>query len=80
MNITTTELKDKLIELLDNQGIKVSEIDNDANLVEEGILDSIAFLGFIMKLEGDFGLELDFSELDPTEFTSLNKLNQLVNQ
>ena len=67
-------LKDRL-ELLD---VTVEEVDIEQSLFEQGILDSISFLEFMIEVESKFDLELDFSELDPTEFNSIEKLSKII--
>lgn len=67
-------LKDRL-ELLD---VTVEEVDVEQSLFEQGILDSISFLEFMIEVESKFDLELDFSELDPTEFNSIEKLSKII--
>lgn len=60
-------------------GLSVSDVDPDQSLLEQGILDSMSFLEFIVDIESTFGVELDFSELDPSEFTSVKKIKKLIN-
>lgn len=55
---------------------KASEalFDLDSNLIQEGILDSLGFINLLMTLESEFDLDIDFSELDPSEFTTIRGL------
>lgn len=47
---------------------------NDASLVGEGALDSLAFVELIAEVEEEFGVEIDFLEADAEEFTTLDGL------
>lgn len=48
------------------------EIDTSANFVASGIIDSMAFVRLLMDTESELEVELDFSELDPSEFLSID--------
>lgn len=73
----------QLIEILEPRlkelGLTRMDIGRKTSLLEQGILDSISFLEFMMKIESVFNIELDFSELDPSEFTSIDKILKLTN-
>lgn len=74
--------KKKLIELLqpklEELGLSVSDIDSKESLLNQGILDSMSFLEFTVDIESTFNIEFDFSELDPSEFTSIDNLVKLI--
>jgi len=74
--------KNKLIELLqpklEELGLSVSDIDTKDSLLNQGILDSMSFLEFTVDIESTFNIEFDFSELDPSEFTSIDNLVKLI--
>ncbi len=73
----------QLIEILEPRlkelGLNKMDIDSKISLLEQGILDSISFLEFMIDIESQFNIELDFSELDPSEFTSIDKILELTN-
>ena len=75
--------KNKLIELLqpklEELGLLESAIDTKDSLLKQGILDSMSFLEFTVDIESTFNVEFDFSELDPSEFTSIDNLVALIN-
>ena len=56
------------------------EVALDESLMELGILDSMSFLEFIVSLEEFFQTELDLSELEPSEFSTIQKLSKLIIQ
>jgi D-alanine--poly(phosphoribitol) ligase subunit 2 len=72
---TQKTFKEKLFTLLEPRaeviGLKLNEIDENDNLVELGIFDSVSFLEFISSLESECEVNIDFSELDPSEFSSI---------
>ena len=74
--------KNKLIELLqpklEELGLSKSDIDTKDSLLNQGILDSMSFLEFTVNIESTFNIEFDFSELDPSEFTSIDNLIKLI--
>ena len=58
-------------------GLSLTDVNLNTSLLEQGILDSISFLELIVVLESNFGVELDISELDPSDFTSINSIHKL---
>lgn len=68
------ELESKLNEL----DLQPNEVSIEESLLQQGILDSITFLEFIVHLEEVFKVDFDFSDLDPTQFTSIQSLVQLI--
>ncbi len=49
-------------------------LDDDYNLMDSGLFDSVAFIQLITDVEETFDVELNFDDLDPEEFTSLGGL------
>lgn len=76
-------IKNKIIELLkpklEENGISENDLDTKEGLLDQGVLDSMSFLEFTANVETTFDIELDFSELDPSEFTSIDNLMALIN-
>lgn len=76
-------VKNKIIELLqpklEELGLTLNDLDSSESLLNQGILDSMSFLEFTVDVESTFDIELDFSELDPSEFTSIDNLVKLIN-
>ena len=74
----STNLKEKLLSIiipkLTPLGLSEKDLGEDDNLVELGVFDSVAFLEFITSLEDECGVQIDFSELDPSEFSTLGGL------
>lgn len=78
-NTTKNKLFALLQSKLDELGLSASDIDTKESLLNQGILDSMSFLEFTVDIESTFNIEFDFSELDPSEFTSIDNLIALIN-
>ncbi len=76
------EIKSRIINKLKSRiellGISINEIDENESLTQTGVLDSFSFLEFMNDLEAEFNIEFDFSQLDPSEFTSIISLYTLI--
>jgi len=74
--------KNKIIELLqpklEELDLSINDVDTKESLLNQGILDSMSFLEFTVDLESTFNIEFDFSELDPSEFTSIDNIVKLI--
>lgn len=75
-------LKHEIIQLLkprlDELGVSEADVDTNDSLLSQGILDSMSFLEFTVELESNFDVEFDFSESDPSEFTSIDNIANLI--
>lgn len=47
------------------------ELHDELPLTGIGLLDSMDFFGLITDVEEQFGIEMDFTEKDPAEFSTL---------
>ena len=47
-------------------------VDGALNLLEEGIVDSVAMMDLIVWLEGHFNITIDTDDLTPENFGSVN--------
>jgi len=56
------------------RGLTLDGLDPKENLFNAGVIDSMGFLELVAAVEAAFGLEIDFSEMDPAEFTTLDGL------
>jgi acyl carrier protein len=59
------------------RGASMAGVAPDENLFNAGVIDSMGFLELVASVETEFGLEIDFSEMDPAEFTTLEGLVEL---
>ena len=55
-----------------------AEISNDLNLIENGILDSLAVLKLVAYIEDQFNIALEPDEIDPEYLNSINALDTLI--
>ena len=78
--ITTTELKEKLIEGLGLEDIDANEIDDSDALFDDGLgLDSVDAIELIVILENEYGIK--FKKMEETEdlFTTVQVLTDYIN-
>ncbi len=59
-------------------GSQHEEIPNDLDLLQSGILDSLAVLRLVAFIEDQFDIALDPDEIDPENFKSINSMNHLI--
>jgi acyl carrier protein len=53
-------------------------IDEDLDLIQSGLLNSLEFIEFIVCVEEEFNLEIDFDKYDPSEFTTFSGFVKVV--
>jgi len=71
-------LKDYLKERLEMLGIGYGELKPGFDLVQSGLLDSMAFVDMVTAMEKHFGVEIDFeNEVGNSSFTTLKGLTVL---
>ena len=64
-----------IAEICENETIK----DNlDIDLIENEILDSLAFISLISKLEDEFDIEIQPTQVSPDTWRSINSIIELV--
>lgn len=68
----------RIVEACENKGIQADGIDDGFDLFSTGAFDSLGFVSLVTSIEDQFGIELDFSELDPEAFTTLGGLASVV--
>jgi len=54
------------------------ELTVHTNLLETGLLDSIGFVELIVFMEGQTGCNIDLTDVDPSEFTTVEGLSQIA--
>lgn len=64
-------IESKLSEKAAILGVEKPEMRDDFLLTGTGLLDSMDFFGLITDIEEQYGIELDFTEKDPMEFSTL---------
>ncbi|MCG8306033.1 MAG: acyl carrier protein, partial [Cytophagales bacterium] len=58
--------------------IAVEDVDENMSLIQQGILDSLNFIDFIMQVENKFDIMIEFDEMDATDFTTINQLCEII--
>lgn len=74
-------MNEKIIEIIEN----VTGYDNlkenlDIDLLDNNIIDSLAFIELISALEDEFNIEIQPTQVDPNIWRSVNKISKLVEQ
>ncbi len=65
---------------LDAKGINPSHLPDDFDLLTEGVIDSFGLLELVVGMEEEFGLDIDFEELDPEELTMIGPLSRFISE
>lgn len=60
--------------------VDADTLQGDFDLMNSGIIDSMAFLHLVTGIEDWLGIELDFEDLDPAELTKIGPLCEFVQQ
>jgi acyl carrier protein len=50
-------------------GLRSEEVNDDLDMLTEGLIDSMGIIELITAIERDFGVTVDFAELDPESLT-----------
>ncbi|MEU0096778.1 phosphopantetheine-binding protein [Kribbella sp. NPDC006257] len=66
-----------LAKVLDN-GLTAEEIGSEADLVEEYGLDSLQTITFLLAIEDEFDLELDYPQLQLDDLRSVRQFSTFV--
>tara|TARA_Y100000588_G_C14183698_1_gene894866 strand:- start:682 stop:927 length:246 start_codon:yes stop_codon:yes gene_type:complete len=53
------------------QGVEVSEITLETDLISTGIIDSFGIVGIVMFLEDTYGIEVSDDDIDPDIFRTV---------
>lgn len=68
-------MKDQLKQhIIENFMYGEGDIEDDQDLFESGVLDSLAFMKLLGFVEQQFGVQLDMSEVTTDNFATLNKM------
>jgi acyl carrier protein len=55
-----------------------AELPDDFNLLAEGVVDSMGFVGLIAELESRLAMEIDLGDLDPDDLGALGPLSRYI--
>lgn len=59
-------------------GTAFCDLSTEDNLIEKGVLDSMAFLEFLTAIELSFDISVDFGDIDPNEFLTIDGLARYI--
>ena len=80
--VATEDVRSAIVEHLRStaagQTLDPDAIDDDVNLLAAGIIDSFGVLELIASIEEQFGLRLDFEDIDPVDLTTVGPLTRIV--
>ena len=63
---------------LEDAGLSEQTLDESKSLIELGVIDSFSFVEILTTLQEELGAEIDFMELDPDDFASVEGLVRVV--
>jgi acyl carrier protein len=66
------------IRLLIREVLSVEVPDDDTDMIDAGLLDSLALVSLIAEIEHEFELELPLEDLDIDQFRSVNRIAQML--
>lgn len=72
-------MEEKIIEIIENlTGYDKLKENVDIDLLENEILDSLAFIELMTTLEEEFNIEIQHTQVDPNTWRSVKKIAELV--
>ncbi|MFJ3203258.1 acyl carrier protein [Streptomyces sp. NPDC086989] len=74
------ESMETVIEFLRKLNSSVDTIDWDRDLIEARVLDSLAFVEFLLLMEELTGEPIDLAKTDVDNFRTLNRINALITE
>lgn len=70
-------MKEKLLEVLKREYPEI-DFTVDADLVDDGILDSLTIVGVISAISMEFGVVLPYEEIIPENFNSVDAMAVMI--
>lgn len=64
--------------ILNVLGDEATWINNDTDLIETGLIDSVFMMEIVTDMEDRFGIEIDGDDIDPGNFVSISKIYEMV--
>ena len=56
----------------------IKNLSDDADMINDVGLDSLQMIDFMLRVEEEFGIELDFDSLDFSDMTSIRKFGDYL--
>lgn len=74
-------MEDKIIDIL----VKVCEDDSirtnkEIDLIESGLLDSLAFITLLEEIDEEFGIELQPTQINPDVWRSVKSIKEIIEE
>jgi acyl carrier protein len=80
--ITAREVRDFILdqfpESLEASGHRPDDVQDDFDLLLEGVIDSLGLLELIASIEDQFEIELDFADLPAEDLTRIGPFSRFV--
>jgi acyl carrier protein len=68
-----------ILETVTEKPGSASDISDNANIITDIALDSVEMIEFMLEIEENFGIEINFDELDFSHLTSIKILAEYLN-
>lgn len=81
MSNLETEIKSYMVDYLKNKveaGITDENDIDDIDLLGSGVMSSLGYIDLITGIEDHFKIEINFDEVDPSEYSTLSGLTSLA--
>ncbi len=72
-------MKNKVVKILEDI-TGLSPIDENADLIEDGILDSLAFIEFINEVDDRLGIEIQPTQVDAAVWHSVDCIAEMLEE
>lgn len=70
-------MEDKIIEIIKNV-TECDEISKDCDLIDDGILDSLAFIELIAALENEYNVELQPTQIPGNTWRKVESITNMI--
>lgn len=74
---TPVNIPDKIASIV-CAALTIENIDADTDLIEEGLLDSLALVQLMVALEEGFGITIPPAQLDIEDYRSVKQMSKLI--
>ena len=72
-------MEDKIIKIIEElTDIENLEGNKDIDLIENEVLDSLAFIEFVYKLEEEFNIEIQLTDIESNRWRKIDSIVELV--
>ena len=70
-------MKDKVIEILKDNRPDIDDVEN-AELVEDGLLDSFDIVTLVSEFDNAFGISIDGADITPDNFNTVEAIVEML--